>query len=143
MPKSSRRKARILAFQIVYNRQKLGIQTEGEALHSSFSSLSDDHRQFSHDLVNTTWQNLERIDQTIQSHLINWKQSRISISLNALLRVCSGELLFFPDTDGKIVLNEAIEICKTFVDDSATGILNGVLHAIWQEMQNQKAGPSA
>lgn len=143
MPKSSRRKARILAFQIVYNRQKLGIQTEGEALHSSFSSLSDDHRQFSHDLVNTTWQNLERIDQTIQSHLINWKQSRISISLNALLRVCSCELLFFPDTDGKIVLNEAIEICKTFVDDSATGILNGVLHAIWQEMQKQKAEPSA
>ena len=142
MPKSSRRKARILAFQIVYNRQKLGVQTEGEALHSSFTPLSDDHRQFGESLVETTWQNLERIDQSIQSHLINWKQSRISIALNALLRVCSCELLFFPDTDGKIVLNEAIEICKTYVDDGATRILNGVLHAIWQEGQNQNTVPS-
>ena len=135
MSKSSRRKARILAYQIIYNRQKLGVQSEGEALHSAFTRLSDEHRQFSQNLIDTTWRNLETIDHSIQTHLINWKQSRISLSLNALLRICICELLFYPDTDGKIVLNEAIEICKNFVDDRATSILNGVLHAVWQERQ--------
>jgi len=138
MPNSSRRQARILAYQVIYNRQKLGIQSEGESLLLDATELTDDHLQFSHSLIKSTWQNLERIDQTIQTHLQNWKQSRISVSLNALMRVCSCELLFFPETDGKIVLNEAMEMCKSYVEEKATGILNGVLHAIWQERENQK-----
>ena len=143
MSHSSRRKARIYAFQVIYNRQRLGVESEGEVLHRITAGLSDDHLHFSDRLIKTTWQNLEPIDQLIQKNLISWKQSRISQSLNALLRVCCCELRFFPETDGKIVLNEAIEMCKSYVDDRATGLLNGVLHAVWQDRQDQKTEPTA
>lgn len=95
--------------------------------------LAEKYADFCRDLIDTTWRELDKIDDTIQGHLINWRQARISESLNALLRVATCELLFFPDTDGKVVLNEAIEICRKYVDNQATKILNGVLHAIWQK----------
>ncbi|NQU63460.1 MAG: transcription antitermination factor NusB [SAR324 cluster bacterium] len=133
MPISSRRKARILAYQTLYQRKKIGIQTRGEEILFKATPLSDKYSDFCKQLIETTWKELNAIDETIQRHLTNWKQTRISESLNALIRIATCELLYFPDTDGKIVLNETIEICRSYVDSQATKILNGVLHAIWQE----------
>ena len=45
------------------------------------------------------------------------------------MRVAVGELLFFPETDGKVVFNEAIEICRSYVDKDATGIFLTVIIA--------------
>ncbi|MBU2644512.1 transcription antitermination factor NusB [bacterium] len=133
MSTSNRRKARILAYQTLYQRKKIGIQPAGEARLFLEHPLSDKYSEFCRQLIDTTWKELSTIDGTIQRYLINWKQTRISESLNALLRIATCELLFFPDTDGKVVLNEAIEICRSYVDSQATKILNGVLHAVWQE----------
>jgi len=136
MPTSSRRKARILAYQTLYQRKKIGIHPLGEELLSDATPLAEKYSDFCQQLIETTWKELSTIDETIQRHLINWKQTRISESLNALLRIATSELLYFPDIDGKIVLNEAIEICRSYVDTQATKLLNGVLHAIWQENSN-------
>ncbi len=133
MPISNRRKARIIAYQALYQRKKIGIQPVGEERLFNENPLADKYSEFCRELIDTTWRELEAIDSIIQSHLINWKQTRISESLNALFRIATCELMFFPDTDGKVVLNEAIEICRRYVDSQATKILNGVLHAIWQK----------
>ncbi len=135
MPTSTRHQARILAFQIIYNREKIGIHPQGEDLHIKDSGLTDNYLDFSRQLINLTWQHLVEIDKRIQQNLINWKQSRISETLNALLRIAACELIYFPETDGKIVLNEAIEICRGYVGEKATKICNGVLHAIGQNTQ--------
>lgn len=135
MPRPTRSKARILAFQIVYNRDKIGINQQGEDLLFRNSNLSKPYETFSQNLVNTTWQKLDEIDSAIKKHLINWKQTRISDTLNALLRVATCELLFFPETDSKVVFNEAIEICRNYVDEKATKLCNGTLHSIWQDME--------
>jgi transcription antitermination protein NusB len=132
MTSSSRRSARVLAFQIVYQRDKTGIQPENEVRILESEGLSDLHRQFCQALIDLTRQHHHAIDAEIQRYLKNWRQGRITDSLNALFRVAVCELLFFPDTDGKVVLNEAIEICRGFVDQNATGILNGVLNAVWK-----------
>lgn len=138
---SNRRKARILAYQILYQRKKIGIQATGEDRLFEETPLADKYVNFCRQLIDTTWKELETIDKTIQRHLINWKQTRISESLNALFRIATCELLYFPDTDGKVVLNEAIEICRSYVDTQATRILNGVLHSIWQkQLDNQTTG---
>lgn len=133
MPISSRRQARILAYQTLYQRKKIGVHPAGEELLFNTNPLAEKYSDFCHQLIETTWKELSTVDETIQRHLLNWRQTRISESLNALMRIATGELLYFPDIDGKIVLNEAIEICRSYVDTQATKILNGVLHAIWQE----------
>jgi len=136
MPISSRRQARILAYQTLYQRKKIGIHPAGEELLFNANPLAEKYLDFCHQLIETTWKELSTVDETIQRHLLNWRQTRISESLNALMRIATSELLYFTDIDGKIVLNEAIEICRSYVDTQATKILNGVLHAIWQEKSN-------
>lgn len=131
MPKSSRRQARIIAFQIIYQRQKIGVQENGETLLKKQTPVNQEHAIFTRDLVDTTWQQLPTVDEHIQKHLQGWRQDRISDTLNALLRVAVSELFFFQKTDGKVVINEALEICKSHVDSEATSLLNGVLHAVW------------
>ncbi len=141
MPRPTRSKARILAFQIVYNRDKIGINQQGEDLLFKNSNLSKPYETFSQSLVETTWQKLGEIDSAIKKHLINWKQTRISDTLNALLRVATCEILFFPKTDSKVVFNEAIEICRNYVDEKATKLCNGTLHSIWQDMEENSNLP--
>lgn len=134
---SNRRRARILAFQTLYQRNKIGIHPEGEERLFAEHPLAGKYAEFCRNLIDKTWQELAIVDSAIQSHLINWKQARISESLNALLRIATCELLYFSDTDGKVVLNESIEICRKYVDNQATKILNGVLHAVWQARKSK------
>ncbi len=138
MSRPTRSKARILAFQTVYNRAKLGVNQQGEELLYKNSKLSKPYETFSQSLADKTWQKLSEIDSAIKQHLINWKQTRISDTLNALLRIATCEILFFPETDSKVVFNEAIEICRNYVDEKATKLCNGVLHSIWQDMETSK-----
>lgn len=141
MSKPSRHKARILAFQTIYCRHKLGINAAGEKQLLEESGLQGKYREFSWGLVEHTWNRLAEIDTVIQNHLKNWKQHRISDTLNALLRIGIGELLQYSETETKIIINEAIEICKLYVDEKATKICNGVLHSAAKEIRvEQKNG---
>jgi len=133
MPSSTRRNARILAFQIIYSREKIGILDSGESILFKEYPLSKEYQGFCQELVTLTWQRIEEIDAKIQQYLVNWSQYRLADTLNALMRTSICELMFFPNTDGKVVLNEAIEICRNHVDNKATKMLNGVLHSVWQD----------
>ncbi|MBU2515072.1 transcription antitermination factor NusB [bacterium] len=135
MPIPTRHSARILALQIVYSREKLGVNHTGESAVFDESLLKGKYKEFSSLLIETTWNNLTNVDQTIQKYLKNWKQTRLTDTLNALLRISVAEMLYFPDTESKIIINEAIEICREFVDEKATKMCNGVLHSVSKEIR--------
>ncbi|MDH5560744.1 MAG: hypothetical protein OEY59_07800, partial [Deltaproteobacteria bacterium] len=123
---------RIAACQTLYSRVFVEINPIGEDLIVKNLKLSEKGTEFYNQLLNATLDNLYRVDQTIQKHLLKWKQSRISDSLNAILRIGCCELLYFKETDAKVVFNESIEICREFAGEDAVKILNGVLHAVWK-----------
>ena len=127
-----RRDARILAFQLILSRSKVGVNQLGEKIVFKRSNLSEEQKEFCLALLETTWRELVSIDKNIKEHLINWKQSRISSPLNSLLRLSACEIMFFPEIDEKVSINEAIDICRIYVDVKATNICNGVLNAIWK-----------
>ncbi len=87
MLKPSRHNARIIAFQTIYSRGKLGVNQNGEDRIISDSHLDGKYAIFSKDLINKTWDHLDEIDRIIQNHLQNWKQTRLADTLNALLRI--------------------------------------------------------
>lgn len=134
MSQPTRRTAREIAFQVLYHRAKLGITPYGEDLLIQSIENNKKLHAYCKYLIQQTWDNLDQIDSVIEKYLINWKQSRISDSLNALLRLSVCELLFEHDIEGKIILNEAIEICKKYVDEKATKMCNGVLHSVYQKL---------
>ncbi|WP_034302663.1 transcription antitermination factor NusB [Alkalibacterium sp. AK22] len=86
-------------------------------------------------LVVGTREQVDLIDQTIEKHLKNWSLNRLERTNLLLLRLAAYELLFEPDTDKRIVMNEAIELAKTFNDEKASRFINGVLQSIVDENQ--------
>ncbi len=73
----------------------------------------------------------KEIDQTIQSHSPNWKISRMDRVDRNTLRIAVYELMFENhDVPPKVVLNEAIEIGKTFGNAESASFINGILDQV-------------
>jgi transcription antitermination protein NusB len=137
MSGTSRRKSRELAVKLLYSRDRLDNTNALEHFIHPNTTQGKTIDEFANELAETAWNNLVAIDEMIQKNLKNWKQNRISPVLNAILRISIAEILFNQNTDGKVILNEAIELCKSLVGEQATKICNGVLHAVWTANNNE------
>ena len=80
-------------------------------------------------LVNGVLEHQVLIDEKIESRLEDWSLKRIDLPNLLLLRIATYELLF-EDISPKIVMNEAIELTKSFNDEKASKFVNGVLQGI-------------
>ncbi|MEY9972781.1 N utilization substance protein B [Lysinibacillus sp. RC46] len=78
-------------------------------------------------IVTGTVEHLEEIDATIEQHLEKWSLARLPKIERTVLRLAVYEILYMPETPKRVVLNEAIELCKTFGDDGSSKFVNGVL----------------
>jgi len=132
---SSRRKARILAFQALYAWNTSRITTD-ELL--SFSWLDDDKREkldtetrlFAAFLIKGTIENIELIDEKIMQHLQHWTLDRIQKVDLAVLRISAFTLMFQNEIPYQIVIDEAVEIAKEFGTDESYRFVNGVLDSL-------------
>lgn len=78
------------------------------------------------------------LDQFIEKHADNWRLSRMSHIDRNILRYAVYELFYCEDIPKEVVLNEAIEIAKSFGTEESSAFVNGVLdrckQAIAEEM---------
>ncbi len=72
---------------------------------------------------------LEEIDKPIAEFSVGWKVSRMSKVTRSILRLAVYEIIF-TDTPPKAVINEAVELSKTFAEDKAPAFINGILNKI-------------
>ena len=71
------------------------------------------------------------VDTAIRSHLAaNWKLDRIDATARAILRCAVFELTLRPDVPGEVVMDEYVEIAKSFFSGAEPGFINGVLDAV-------------
>lgn len=91
--------------------------------------LEDEQKSnaFLEKLVRGTTEQQTEIDAALEQKLEKWTLSRLPKIERTVLRLAVYELLFEPDTPNKVVLNEAIELCKTFGDEKSSKFVNGVL----------------
>lgn len=82
---------------------------------------------FFEQLVRGTTENLEAIDASLNEKLENWTLARLPKIERTILRLSVYELQFSNDAPNKVVLNEAIELCKLFGDEKSSKFVNGVL----------------
>lgn len=78
-------------------------------------------------LVHGVTEKKEDIDKALEEKLENWSLGRLPKIERTVLRLAVFELLFTEDTPNRVVLNEAIELCKTFGDEKSSKFVNGVL----------------
>jgi len=79
---------------------------------------------------------MEELDALIGKHAKGWKTNRLSRISRAVLRLATYEMVY-DGTPAPIVINEAVELSKTFDEEKARAFINGVLNAIKNELAEQ------
>ncbi|MGK7377744.1 transcription antitermination factor NusB [Planococcus sp. 1R117A] len=87
-------------------------------------------------LVEGTHANLAAIDEKLKGHLENWSLERLPKVERTILRMAVFELAFIEDAPASVIMNEAIELSKTFGDDKSSRFVNGVLSKFTDELAN-------
>ncbi len=72
----------------------------------------------------------DELDALISTFAPEWPLDQISAIDRNILRIAVCELHFTHDAPGKVVINEAVELAKTFGGDSSPRFVNGVLGAV-------------
>src|SRR4029079_13472622 len=92
--------------------------------------VDEDGRTFANALVSGTLGRVAEIDELIASHLKNWRIERTAIIDRLILRLAIYELLTEADTPAKVIINEALELARTFSGEEPVPFINGVLDAV-------------
>lgn len=112
-----------LLYEYSYNTHK----TPGEILGSAEESREEKLSGFTRELFAGTCGRLSEIDGILAASAENWRLHRIARVPLAVLRLAVYELLTTDAENEKIVINEALEICRTYADEKAVSFVNGVL----------------
>ncbi|HAN0719144.1 TPA: transcription antitermination factor NusB [Campylobacter jejuni] len=91
--------------------------------------IRNEQKNFTLNLYNGILDNLNNIDETLNSFLNDNQITALGHVERAILRLGAYELLF-TDTPSAIVINEAIELAKEFANDNSPKFINGVLDAL-------------
>jgi N utilization substance protein B len=110
----SRRESRDAAFKILYAREVDG----------SFSPETDS--DFTEKLVEGVLDNEDELDEKLSNHLNDWRIERIYPVERVLLRMGAFEILR-TETSKAVVINEAVELAKTYGDEGTGSFVNGIL----------------
>lgn len=87
---------------------------------------------FVKDLVAGVRDNISKIDKFIVKYATEWPLDQITTIDRNILRLGIFELLYSP-VPPRVVINEAIEIAKSFGGDSSGKFVNGVLGALYND----------
>lgn len=97
-----------------------------------------DDENFSNNLVLGVKKHIKEIDQLITKYAPEWPLEQITIVDRNVLRIGVYELKYDDDIPPKVAINEAIELAKTFGGESSGKFVNGVLGAIYKDMQEKQ-----
>ena len=76
------------------------------------------------------------IDRAITKRLAEgWRLERIDATLRAILRAGAWELMRRPDVPHEVVIDEYVEIAKSFFEGPEPGFVNGALDAVAQDVR--------
>jgi N utilization substance protein B len=99
--------------------------------------VPEELRAFANALVTGTIQQVAEIDQLLAAHAHNWRLERMAVIDRLVLRLAVHELQSQPETPARVVINEAIELARTFSGDEAVPFVNGVLDAVRKDLQRE------
>ena len=146
---SNRHAARSVATQTLYEwdfrnqPDKTTLLAMLEETIRNFTPGLADEVEFAKNLVTGVVENQKEIDKIITKYAPDWPLDQIMMVDRNILRVGVYELKFDDSIPAKVAINEAIEIAKTFGEQSSGKFVNGVLGAIYKDMAgNTKTEPS-
>jgi N utilization substance protein B len=138
--KDPRRRAREAALQILYQWEITHRDVERSAetffAHQwpNAEPAPEDLQAFATALARDTVEHLDRIDPLIADTTERWRPERMAILDRLILRMAVCELLRGTDTPPAVVINEALELARTFTTEESVKFINGMLDAIRKKL---------
>ena len=128
----NRRHARELALQTLYACEA-GDMGEWNVMLGRIaedSAVTDENRLYARNLVQAAVGNLAMIDECLAGHAANWELKRMAALDRNVLRLAVAELFYFTEVPFKVVIDEAVELAKTYGTDESGRFVNGILDSI-------------
>lgn len=129
----SRRKAREMALQVLFQLD-FNESDAGDALTGVFEEAGETNAKtklYAQNLVAGTQQHMADIDAIISGQSLEWKLDRMASVDRNIARLAIYEMKFAPeDVPPNVVINEAVELAKTFGTEESGRFVNGILGAL-------------
>lgn len=140
---SSRHLARSIIMQALYQWDFRGQPTAAmpaiiEQNLTEFGAGVESEKDYIVKTVNSVIENLPKIDKVIADYATNWPIEQITLIDRNILRIGVYELLLNDEIPAKVAINEAIEIAKTYGGQSSGKFINGILGAIYKDINKEK-----
>jgi N utilization substance protein B len=104
---------------------------------SPAAALSDDHRAFAQKLAAGVVDTVANVDPVIAESAEHWRIERMNVVDRLILRLAVYEFLHQPDTPARVIINEALELARTFSNDDSVRFINGILDAIRRRFERE------
>lgn len=135
-PDNSRRKAREVVLQALYALECGEVEADDNFSNilseTELAPRSLEYAQFLYPLVRAQ---MQWADQQISRLARNWRLERIATIDRCILRMAMVEIMKSPDVPVRAVLNEAIELAKTFSTPASASFVNGILDSFAREVK--------
>lgn len=128
---TGRRAARRFALQVLYEIDSVGHSWEDVVgRFKSVNDLSGEDFVFAQELLNGVRENLGYIDELISRFAQSWPMDQLSLIDRSLLRLAVFELVIYGESPYRVVINEAVELAKSFGSENSSKFVNGVLGSV-------------
>jgi len=145
-PRQARSVARLAAVQALY---QMEVSSAGaETVIREFNEhrfdrdvedmrLAEADEAFFADLVRGVVQHQKAVDGSVVKRLAHgWKLDRLDATARAILRAGTYELAFRSDVPTEVVIDEYVELAKSFFEGPEPGFVNGALDAVAQDVRS-------
>jgi len=140
MAQGRRRRARIAALQALYERD-----TSNHEVQAALTRIATEERlpagsvAFARDLIEGVLAQQDEIDGVIAKAAPAWPVSQLAPIDRNVLRLAIREMLGDNGAPVRAVINEAVELAKSFGSDNSAKFVNGVLGSIERQRAELQA----
>ena len=126
----SRHEQRYKAMTILYQIKLYETNNIDYDIDNIIDSQTEVKCKFITNLVHGVVENIKEIDECANKYLENWTIDRLGLTDQAILRIAIYELLY-TDVPSLVSIDEAVELAKSYSDDSVCKMINGVLDKVY------------
>ncbi len=123
-----RRQARGYALQLLYQAE-LDPASDAPARERTelAGRASKKARAFATELAEATLAHRDALDAALTRSLEQWKLSRLSVVVRNILRLSAAELLVIGTEPPAVIIDEAVELTRAYMDEDSARFVNSVL----------------
>ena len=96
----------------------------------------DGRQAFARTLVTGTTEHVGEIDPLLEASTENWRLSRLAVVDRLIMRMAVYEFVY-SDTPAAVVIDEALELARTFGGEQTVPFVNGVLDSVFHTLEQR------